>query len=391
MQTTQTTGFSFHLNGELVRVDDVSPNLTLLEFLRRSGRTGTKEGCAEGDCGACSVAVSVPGSDGKPCWRSINSCLVPLPALAGRQVLTVEGLVGQASSLPCGASSPRSQVSKEIIEGKMPPKAGLKPAPLLNPPPFVPFDKQRPAAIHSRRLPHWQQEGATYFVTFRLGDALPHSAQEQLQRERDAWFLAHPDPRSTALLTEFADTFLEQLDAHLDLGHGACWLGESAVAEVVQNALHHFDGERYWLGSYVIMPNHVHALVRPIAGHALSDILHSWKSFTANQANKALGRQGQFWQDESFDHIVRDEHHLEKFGRYIAENPAKARLSSGSFRVGHGSAALGPDDNVVGQASSLSGGASSPRSQVSKEIIEGKMPSMTGWKPAPLLATSEFG
>jgi xanthine dehydrogenase molybdopterin binding subunit/xanthine dehydrogenase small subunit len=82
----------FQLNGESLRVADVSPNLTLLEFLRRSGRTGTKEGCAEGDCGACSVAVAVTGSDGKPCWRAINSCLVPLPALAGRQVLTVEGL-----------------------------------------------------------------------------------------------------------------------------------------------------------------------------------------------------------------------------------------------------------------------------------------------------------
>jgi xanthine dehydrogenase molybdopterin binding subunit/xanthine dehydrogenase small subunit len=92
MQTTQATGFSFQLNGELIRVDDISPNLTLLEFLRRCGRTGTKEGCAEGDCGACSVAVAVPGADGKPCWRSINSCLVPLPSLAGRQVLTVEGL-----------------------------------------------------------------------------------------------------------------------------------------------------------------------------------------------------------------------------------------------------------------------------------------------------------
>ena len=89
---TQATSFSFQLNGELIRVDNVSPNLTLLEFLRRSGRTGTKEGCAEGDCGACSVAVAMPGADGKPCWRAINSCLVPLPALAGRQVLTVEGL-----------------------------------------------------------------------------------------------------------------------------------------------------------------------------------------------------------------------------------------------------------------------------------------------------------
>jgi xanthine dehydrogenase molybdopterin binding subunit/xanthine dehydrogenase small subunit len=82
----------FQLNGQPVRVEGVSPNVTLLEWLRASGRTGTKEGCAEGDCGACSVAVSGHDADGKPCWRAINSCLVPLPALGGRAVLTVEGL-----------------------------------------------------------------------------------------------------------------------------------------------------------------------------------------------------------------------------------------------------------------------------------------------------------
>jgi xanthine dehydrogenase molybdopterin binding subunit/xanthine dehydrogenase small subunit len=87
-----STALEFQLNGECVRVVDVSPNVTLLEWLRASGRTGTKEGCAEGDCGACTVAVSAHGVDGKACWRSINSCLVPLPALAGRAVLTVEGL-----------------------------------------------------------------------------------------------------------------------------------------------------------------------------------------------------------------------------------------------------------------------------------------------------------
>jgi len=82
----------FQLNGEVIHVERVSPNVTLLEWLRASGRTGTKEGCAEGDCGACSVVVSTHDAEGKPCWRAINSCLVPLPSLAGRAVLTVEGL-----------------------------------------------------------------------------------------------------------------------------------------------------------------------------------------------------------------------------------------------------------------------------------------------------------
>jgi DNA polymerase-3 subunit alpha len=104
----------------------------------------------------------------------------------------------------------------------------------------------------------------------------------------------------------------------------------------VENALRHFDGDRYLLGGYVIMPNHVHILVRPAMEHKLPDILQSWKSFTAKEANKLLGRTGEFWQPESFDHIVRSEQQLEKFSRYIEENPVKTGLPENEYRVGGG-------------------------------------------------------
>jgi xanthine dehydrogenase iron-sulfur cluster and FAD-binding subunit A len=84
----------FRLNGKPIRLDSVSPNLTLLDWLRSNGLTGSKEGCAEGDCGACSVAIVDLGRDGKPSYRSINSCLVPLPLMAGRDIVTVEGVAG---------------------------------------------------------------------------------------------------------------------------------------------------------------------------------------------------------------------------------------------------------------------------------------------------------
>src|SRR4026209_1325220 len=89
--------FDFTLNGQEVRVEGVSPNTTLLEFLRARGRTGTKEGCAEGDCGACSVALVERGADGKAAYRALNSCLIPLGLLAGREVISVEGAA-------CGAA-----------------------------------------------------------------------------------------------------------------------------------------------------------------------------------------------------------------------------------------------------------------------------------------------
>src|ERR1017187_6042705 len=82
----------FTLNGKPICVTDVSPNATLLEFLRGNGLTGSKEGCAEGDCGACSVAIIERAANGKPTYRSVNSCLMPICLLAGREVLSVEGV-----------------------------------------------------------------------------------------------------------------------------------------------------------------------------------------------------------------------------------------------------------------------------------------------------------
>ena len=84
--------FEFILNGRPVRVEGTSPNTTLLEFLRARGLTGTKEGCAEGDCGACSVAIIENDANGKPTYRAVNSCLMPVCLLAGREVVSVEGV-----------------------------------------------------------------------------------------------------------------------------------------------------------------------------------------------------------------------------------------------------------------------------------------------------------
>ena len=313
-------------------------------------------------------------------------------------------LVGQASSLPPGgsnlppgASSPAIQDTAPLDSGKMPAAAGKMPAPL----PFTPFDKSRPASVSSRRLPHWQQEGVTYFVTFRLADALPRSVLGQWQQERDEWLHRHPEPCASEQKTQFNEILREKLEDQLDQGYGACVLKDSAAADIVERALRHFDGERYFLGGYVIMPNHVHVLVRPVMDHKLPDILHSWKSFTAKQANRAIGRSGVLWQDESFDHIVRDETQLLRFGRYIAENPTKARLAAGSYRLGHGLGARGEHEpavpGVAGCASASgagfqpAAGASSPGIQDTDPLDSGKMPAAAGKMPAPLAELRDVG
>jgi len=90
---------SFVLNDETVRVDDADHHTTLLGWLRGRGLTGSKEGCAEGECGACAVALVRPDAGGGARLDPVNSCLVPLVALDGQSVITVEGVGGAPGGL----------------------------------------------------------------------------------------------------------------------------------------------------------------------------------------------------------------------------------------------------------------------------------------------------
>jgi len=130
-----------------------------------------------------------------------------------------------------------------------------------------------------------------------------------------------------AYLREFGRRFHELLDS----GHGSCLLRNPAHSEVVATALECFDGQRYELEDYVVMPNHVHVLVAPREGYSLSAILHSWKRFSAREINRRAGQEGQLWQHESFDHLVRGAGSMEGFVRYIRENPVKAGLRAGEY------------------------------------------------------------
>jgi len=95
---------------------------------------------------------------------------------------------------------------------------------------------------------------------------------------------------------------------------------------MVQENLIHFDGIKYKLHAWVVMPNHVHYLATPGAGYSLSEIVHSCKSFTAHEANRILDRKGRFWFPEPFDRYIRNHDHFEKTIRYIESNPVKAGL-----------------------------------------------------------------
>lgn len=178
-------------------------------------------------------------------------------------------------------------------------------------------------------LPHWEQGSVWYFVTYRLADALPHTVVEKMKEERERWKRTHDvNNLSREELAEYYRLFSERYESLLNAGSGSCVLHDPAIAEIVHGAFRFFDGQRYVLDEYVVMPNHLHVLFKPLVGHGLADILHSWKSFTANRINRQLGLAGQLWQHESFDHIVRNESAMHAIRRYIRANPKVAGASS---------------------------------------------------------------
>jgi REP element-mobilizing transposase RayT len=161
----------------------------------------------------------------------------------------------------------------------------------------------------------------TYFVTFRLADSIPQSTLDLWVRQRDDWLRRHSEPRTPELREEYYRLFVDRFHRWLDASRGACVLGQPAIRKIVADALRYFEPARYVLREWVIMPNHVHVIVSPVGDHALSDIIHSWKSYTANMINKELGRTGTLWQKEPFDHIVRGPDQLMRIEQYIHDNP----------------------------------------------------------------------
>ncbi len=169
---------------------------------------------------------------------------------------------------------------------------------------------------HSRGyLPHWEAGEIPQHLVFRLHDSLP--ADLRATWENELHRLAK---------TEAQRELRKQIESTLDRGLGACHLKDPEIAQVIENALLQFDGERYRLHAWVIIPNHVHVLATPLPGYSLSEILHSWKSYTAKEANRILRKTGPFWMEEYFDRAMRDGKHYSATVEYIEQNPVKAGL-----------------------------------------------------------------
>lgn len=187
--------------------------------------------------------------------------------------------------------------------------------------------------VTTNRLPHWQQEGAVYFLTFRLADAVPKHLLDQWSAEREAWLAHHPQPWSAEVEDEYHRRFSAAMEQWLDAGHGSCVLSQPECRAVVAETLRHFDGVRFQHLAWVIMPNHVHVLFVLNGACPLEKVMQNWKRRSAREINMVLRRSGTFWQKDYFDRLVRDQDHFANCVRYIRHNPIKAKLRESEYTL----------------------------------------------------------
>ncbi len=203
------------------------------------------------------------------------------------------------------------------------------------------FDPNADVQIHEHCRPHWSQAGTVVFITFRTHDSIPREVLDRWEREKQEWLRIRRHPvghwsEVVPTLTEperreFQKEFRRCREDFLDTCHGRCWLRQAELSKVVADSLLHFDGQRYRMGDFVVMPNHVHLLAVFESVERMSDQCASWLHWTAVKINQAIGETGKFWQQEPFDHLVRSPEQYEYLRRYIAENPQKAGLRPGEF------------------------------------------------------------
>jgi REP element-mobilizing transposase RayT len=172
-------------------------------------------------------------------------------------------------------------------------------------------------------LPHCDKPGLVQFVTFRLSDSIPEARRGEWEH------LLRIDSRSDAPCSAASEDAQRErrvkLEEYLDLGLGECLLREPWIGALAETALLHHRGERFRMIAWVVMPNHVHALI-DVGTMPLTKIVQNWKSLVVVAANRRLGRNGRFWQPDYWDRFMRNEEQRSKAIRYIENNPVKAKL-----------------------------------------------------------------
>lgn len=183
--------------------------------------------------------------------------------------------------------------------------------------------------FYRRNLPHYQPTEQVLFVTFRLAGSLPKNVIEKLKYEHQIILnqltkIKDLDKHKNIYIQQ--KRYFGKFDNLLDSStSGPLWLKKNDIAEIVSKSIHFYAGNKYELYCFTIMPNHVHILFK-LHDSILSKVLQDIKKYTAREANKILLRNGQFWHQESYDHVVRNDAELRRIFNYILQNPVKAGL-----------------------------------------------------------------
>lgn len=190
---------------------------------------------------------------------------------------------------------------------------------------------------YKRKLPHIQQKRAIYSICFRLAFSLPETIRLELRQKKINYEITVNKLKGKELADykeEFSKKYFEYFDDFLGRYNSfPLYLQNDSIAKIVADSILFWNEKRYKLYAYSIMPNHVHLIIRPLLADeksffSLSKILHSLKRYTGYESNKILGREGQFWQHESYDHQIRDERDFNHQFLYLINNPVKAGLVS---------------------------------------------------------------
>lgn len=204
------------------------------------------------------------------------------------------------------------------------------------------FDKKEEHLKTSSTLPHWAQDFTLVYVTFRTADSIPLHVIESWEREKLEWIRRHGYElldsigETIAQMTsrdafQFSKVFNRKREDVLDECQGRCLLRNPSIASIVSKTLLFFDGIRYEMGDFVIMPNHVHLFAAFEDAGQMKSTFNSWLHYSAREINKFLGERGHFWQYEPFDHLIRSNRQFEYIREYIKNNPIKAKLREGEF------------------------------------------------------------
>ncbi|MGH9572366.1 MAG: transposase [Candidatus Acidiferrales bacterium] len=168
-------------------------------------------------------------------------------------------------------------------------------------------------------------------MTFRLHDTLPLGLLTRIRNHRkvlDKAKRAGTTVKADEVALREMQALIKKAERCLDEGHGACYMRDPRIAQIVENAITSFEGNRYRLFAWCVMPNHVHVVFSPVGQRRLKDIVHTWKSFSAHEANRILGGTGGFWQREYFDRLIRNESSFQNIVSYVEKNPSKSQLDN---------------------------------------------------------------